>query len=212
MRRIAPVTFTCLGLALAATLSAQGWRDQERYGDGRRDGYRGEPSYPQLAHMDRVSRLAHEIHQTSAYIHQKFERNNRRPDWAERRAMLGLHELNVQAARFHDEVESYRGNPRHTIDDFRRLEQSFFLAARSLERIDRRPYVDQGMDRIFVSMNDIARYYGRARGYGRWGAFDGDSWRYDDRDRYAEPRRDGGGRGRGGSWDGPDGNDEHPPR
>ena len=199
MRRLAPVTLTCLGLALASTLSAQDWRDQDRYGDTRRDDDRGAYSYPELAHIDRVSRLAHEIDETAGYIRQKFERNNRRPNWAERQAMLGLRELNRQAAYFHDQVESYRRNPRHTVDDFRRLEQSFFRAARSLEPINRRPYVDQGMDRIFVLMNEISRFYGRARGYGRWGAYSGDdSWR-DDRGRSGDPRdyrdpygRDGG--------------------
>lgn len=223
MRSVAPVTLTLLTLALAPALHAQ-WRGgHDRYEDRRWDGDHRGYSYPGPAQVDRVARLAHEIHETSAYIHRKFERNNRRPDWAERRAMQALHELDEQAGHLHAEVETYRPNPRHTVNDFRRLEQAFYGALRPLEAIAARPYVDQGMERIYVLMNELARYYGRRSGYGGWRShYSRDPWRYDqggyDRDGHrrgghaGDPDRDGGGRyGDPGAYDYEDTDDDPQP-
>jgi hypothetical protein len=174
MRRTTLITATLLTLSLAPALRAQSWGLQVQLGstDGYGYGYGSGNFYPDVVHIDRVSELAHQLDETATYIHRQFERNNRRPDWAESRAMLQLHALNEQAAHFHDEVESYRQDPRHTAGDFARLEQAFRAADRSLQRIAPRPYVDHGMERIYVLMNELSRYYGRRSGYGHWGAYD----------------------------------------
>src|SRR5881227_1129557 len=54
-------------------------------------------AYPDAAHIDRVSELAHAIDETATYIHRQFERNNRRPNVDEVRAMEQLHALNESA-------------------------------------------------------------------------------------------------------------------
>jgi hypothetical protein len=191
MRRSTLITATLMALALAPTLGAQsrgprgaygtphgygyGYGD-ERYGDQRHGGRVG---YPDVARMERVSELAHQIDETASWIHRQFERNNRRPDWAESRAASQLHELHGAAARFHDVSESYRPTPRRTVDEFARLVQAFYATDRSLSRISRRPYVDRGMERIYVLMNELGRYYGQP-GYGRWGSpLDRGAGRYD---------------------------------
>jgi hypothetical protein len=191
MRRTAALTLTLLAVVLAPALAAQTHKRDERFADRRGDHAGGGYPYPGVAHMDRVSRLAREIHETAAHIRHQYERNNRRPDWAERRAMLGLRDLDAQAARFHARVDGYRRSPRHTVADFQRLERAFHGAARTLGAIAPRPYVDRGMDRIYGLMNEIARHYGRGRRDGHWRS--GPDWdrdRFDDDDRRGSHDRD----------------------
>jgi hypothetical protein len=215
MRRIAPVTFTLLTLALAPALHAQsrshdpyqdGRWDRGRYDnrDGRSYGRDDRYGYPESARMERIAWLAHEVDETATYIHRKFERNNRRPDWQEARAADALHNLNFAARRFHDQVESYRRSPRYTVDEYARLEQAFYGVAQAMRRINERPYVSQGMERIYVLMNEIARSYGRRGGYGAWSTYDRDSrgWgNYRNGDgRYGRDGRYGSGYGEHGSY------------
>ncbi len=187
---------TLLTLSLAPALQAQqgqGYpnQPQDRYQprDQGQDQYQGQNQgpdrdraiYPDPGHLDRVSALAHEIDQTATWTYREFTRNNRRPNRDEYRAMNTLRDLNVAAARFHDQVESYRRDPRHTADDFGRLERAFYTAGHALRRIEPRPYVDRGMQRIYDQMNELSAFYGRHAGaYGHWGDRD----HGDDHDRY----------------------------
>lgn len=162
-----------LTLTLAPALQAQGYRQDDRRHDDRRyddrsyeDRYR---AYPDYGHISRVSAIAHEIDETATYIRREFERNNRRPDRAEARAIDQLRALNGSASRFHDAVESYRRNPRRTARTFAALEDAFNDTTRTLRRIDRRPYVDRGMEKIYNLMGELGGYYGRNSGYyGTW--------------------------------------------
>jgi len=183
MKRIPVLTALILALFLAPSLQAQrgGYGPQYRYPH----------SYPNSGQWDRVAALAYELENTATYIHRQFERNNRRPDRAEARAISDLHELNVQAARFRRQVEGsgyrddygYRQDRRYGgPNDFARLEEAFFSLSDSLRYIRPRGYVDQGMDRIYDLMNQLGRYYGRGSGYGRG---------YSGRDRYGHDRYDG---------------------
>ena len=114
-----------------------------------------------LAVLERQTELAHGIDETATYIRRQFERNNRRPNRDEARVMEQLRALNEQAARFHDDVESSRQNPRHTAREFAALENAFNDAARSLRRTGSRSYVNRGMVRIYTQMNELSGYYGR---------------------------------------------------
>lgn len=179
MRRTTKLMTTALlALSIAPALQAQGYRqDARRY------------SYPETRHVNRLAAIANEIEQNATYIRREFERNNRRPDNAEARAIDTLNQLNAEADRFHDEVERYRRSPRRSADEFAALERAFNTAERSLRRIDRRPYVDRGMVRIYSLMNELSGYYGRrANYYGTW-----DHDRYDrdrDHDRDGHDRYD----------------------
>jgi hypothetical protein len=194
MRRTTTLMTTALlALSLAPALQAQGYhQDDRRPEDQRQDGqrpddrrqddrYQNDDRYPDAAHLDRVSELAHGIDETATYIRRQFERNNRRPNRDEARVMEQLRALNEQAARFHDDVESSRQNPRHTAREFAALENAFNDAARSLRRTGSRSYVNRGMVRIYTQMNELSGYYGRRAGYyGTW-----DHPRYDQgHDRY----------------------------
>ena len=186
MRRTTKLMTTALlALTIAPALQAQGYRqDPRRY------------SYPETRHVSRLAAIAHDIEQNATYIRREFERNNRRPDNAEARAIDNLNRLNAEADRFHDEVERYRRSPRRSADEFAALERAFNSAERSLRRIDRRPYVDRGMVRIYTLMNELSGYYGRRAGYyGTWDYNrrdgDRDHDRYDrdrDHDRYDRDR------------------------
>ena len=171
MRRMTKLMTTALlALSIAPALQAQGYRqDARRY------------SYPETRHVSRLAAIAHEIEQSSTYIRREFERNNRRPDRGEARAIDTLNQLNAEADRFHDEVERYRRSPRRSADEFASLERAFNITERSLRRIDRRPYVDRGMVRIYTLMNELSSYYGRRSGY--YGSWDRDRNWGDDRDR-----------------------------
>jgi hypothetical protein len=151
-----------LTLTLVPALQAQGYRNDDRRYDGRH-------AYPDVNRLGRAVAIAHEIDEQATYIRREFERNNRRPDRAEARAIGTLNQLNAAAARFHDEVDRSR-NPRRSADEFAALERAFNTTERSLRRIARRPYVDQGMQRIYTLMNEMGGYYGRrANYYGTWG-------------------------------------------
>jgi|SRR4051794_9401004 hypothetical protein len=153
-----------LALSLAPGLQAQGYHHDDR-----------NTIFPDAGHLDRTSAIAHEIDETAANIRREFERNNRRPDRGEARTIDQLRQLSFRASRFHDAVESYRREPRRTARNFSALEEAFNDAARSLRRIEPRPYVERGMDRIYRLMDELGSYYGRRSGYyGTWGHDRGD--------------------------------------
>jgi hypothetical protein len=186
MKRIT-VFAALLALSLAPALQAQ----SRGYRDPYRDSYRNR--YPNTGQMGRIASLAHEIDDTATYIRRQAERNNRRPNREEARMLAGLRELNGRASHFHDQVESYRQDPRHTADDFAALEDAFYQLGDTLRYVNRRPYIDQGMDRIYDLMTELSRYYGRS-GYGRWGyqGRDRNGYGHDQYDgRYGRDRYDG---------------------
>jgi hypothetical protein len=180
MRRTTTLMTTAiLALSIAPALQAQ---PQDRYQPRDRDQERGRYSYPESRHVNRVAAIAHEIEQNATSIRREFERNNRRPDRDEARAIDTLNQLNAEADRFHDEVERYRRSPRRSADEFASLERAFNTTERSLRRINRRPYVERGMVRIYTLMNELSGYYGRRSGY--YGSWDHDrDDRGNDRDR-----------------------------
>jgi hypothetical protein len=148
-----------LALSLAPALQAQGYPSDGQY-----------TVFPDARRLDRTSVIAHEIDATAASIRSQFERNNRRPDRAETRTTDQLRQLSFRASAFHDAVESNRRNPRRTARTFSALENAFNDAARSLRRIEPRPYVDSGMARIYRLMDELGGFYGRRSGYyGTWG-------------------------------------------
>jgi hypothetical protein len=201
MKRTSLITAALLALALAPSLQAQDRynpQDQNRQDQNldRHDDHRGpDPgSYPDFGHMDRVAYLAHQLDDTARSIYRQAARSNRRPDQYEAQMLQDLNQLYGQAAHFHDEVENNRRNPRHTANDFARLEQSFNQLGVTMQSVRPRPYIDRGMQRIYGLMTELSRYYG-GRGYDRWGHYGHDRGdRYDDRDHRDpnDPNRDNG--------------------
>jgi hypothetical protein len=174
------MTASLLALLLAPALKAQDpnypqdrnypqdHRDQnlDRHDDHRGPG----DNFPEFRRMDRVAYLAHQLDDTARGIYRQAARNNRRPDQYEAQMLNDLNQLYGQAAHFHDEVESNRRNPRHTANDFARLEQSFNQLGVTMQSVRPRPYIDRGMERIYNVMTELSRYYG-GQGYSRWGHY-----------------------------------------
>jgi len=160
MKRTTTLFATALfALSLAPALQAQGYPvPHDRDHDG----------YPDAGRMDRVARLAQDIDETATSIRRAAARMHHRPDPAEAQLLSDLSQLNRQAAHFEREAQSYRRDPRHTADDFARLEAAFNQVGTSLQALPPRPYIDRGMDRIYSSMTELSRFYGR-HGYDRWG-------------------------------------------
>ncbi len=149
-------------------------RYQDRYDDRYDDRHRGD-----YRNNNRVDVIAREIAETAAAMHREYERNNRRPDRDEARVAATLHELHEEAYQFaRSSSGNYRRDSRrdHGLDG---LLRAFNQVASSLDRINRRPYVDRGMDRIWSLMSQLDRQYGgRSDRYGR-------GWRdHGYRDRY----------------------------
>ena len=171
-------------LALAPALQAQGYpapQDRDHQSPGYQD--RDHDGYPDARRMDRVARLAHDINVTATSIRRAASRTRHRPDPAEAQLLTDLFQLNRQAGHFEREAQSYRRDPRHTADDFARLEAAFNQVGVSLQAVPPRPYIDRGMDRIYASMTDLSRFYGR-HGYEHWGHHDrGNDHGDHDRDR-----------------------------
>jgi hypothetical protein len=167
----------------------------------------------------RVSELAYEIEATATSIYREAARNNRRPDRDEARVLSNLRELENRAQEFRQEVRDGRWDNRRYDDrydgrydrrddrrydrrdsredtrDYDRLADAFYATAESLRYIDRRPYIDRGMDRIYTLLGEVSRSYGGSRD-DRWGSGRGRGWRdYDGR--YGRDRHD---RGRDDRW------------
>jgi hypothetical protein len=185
MRNTTLIATAALALTLTSAVHAQ-----NRYPDrGRSTG--------------RVSELAYEIEATASSIYREAARNNRRPDRNESRVLSNLRELEDRAQEFRQEVRDGRGydrrddrrydrrddrrDSREDARDYDRLADAFYATAESLRYIDRRPYIDRGMDRIYVLLSEVSRQYG---GNDRWGWSSRGGWRdWDGRG------RDGRGRG-----------------
>lgn len=195
MRSTTLIATAALALTLTSTAAHAQWSN--RYPDrGRSTG--------------RVSELAYEIEATATSIYREAARNNRRPDRDEARVLANLRELEDRAREFRQEVrdgrwddrrdgrydrydrrDDRRDNRRDYRDDSRdydRLADAFYATADSLRYIARRPYIDRGMDRIYVLLGEVSRFYG---GNDRWGWSDRRGWRdYDHRGRDGRGRYD----------------------
>lgn len=180
MRSTTLIATAALALSLTSAAQAQ-WSN--RYPDrGRSNG--------------RVAELAYEIEATATSIYREAARNNRRPDRDEARVLSNLRELEDRAQEFRQEVRDGRWDDRRydrrydrndrrddrrdsreDARDYDRLADAFYATADSLRYIDRRPYINRGMERIYVLLGEVSRQYG---GNDRWGWSDRGGWR--DRD------------------------------
>lgn len=191
MRRII-LTTTALALALSAGVQAQSGRYPDRYPDRDRDRYDDRYGYGRGDYRD-VAELARDIDRTAESMYREAARNNRRPDRAEERMLYALRDLAVAADRFYADT-GRRRDVRGSRQPYRVLLRSFDQAAAALSRVERRSYIDRGMDRIDDLLWQLSGTYragngrydrdGRGgRGWNRdrrWGG-DRDGWRHGDR-------------------------------
>jgi hypothetical protein len=126
MKRTSLMTAALFALLLVPALQAQYGGNGHVDPYGNRHPSRDGNFYPDSAHMDRVSVLAHDIDNTARYIYKMARRNNRRPDQYEAQMLRDLYTLYGQAAHFHAEAESFGQDPEHTADDFSALEEAFY--------------------------------------------------------------------------------------
>jgi hypothetical protein len=190
MRSI-PFTAAVVALSLTTAAWGQDWgHDRWNNPHGDQGGY-GYPGQSGHGGYGNVAALAREIAQTADWIHNKYERNNRRPNRDEARVAVALHELEEQAIRFYEGVDGYGRGSRGS-RDFENLLRAFDATSETLRYIARRPYVDQGMDRIWSLLTQMDSGYGVSGRYGRGWARDRnngyDRYDRDDHDRY--DRRD----------------------
>ncbi|HYU31062.1 MAG TPA: hypothetical protein VEW48_02785 [Thermoanaerobaculia bacterium] len=183
MKRSTLIPLAALTLALSVS-SALPAAAQDRYG-------RYDDRYDSRDNTRNVSAVAYEIEQTAYSMRREAERNNRRPDRWEARMLSALRDLNQEAAQFRAQVEGGRrygsGRSNRELED---LVRAFRETGNVLDRVDQRPYIDRGMDRIGSLLTELSRYYGR-RGdyrydrhgsgrYGRDGGYDRDDRWEDD--------------------------------
>jgi hypothetical protein len=152
--------------------------DHDRYGYDDH-GYNNDRC-PRPDQMGRVEALADDVAGLAAEIHERAERNNRRPDPHVARVLGDLHDLADASAHFEREVAARRRDPRHTRDDFQQLLLAFDQVGRSLRDIDTRSYIDRGMERIGGLLAQLDDYYGYGYGDryspGRRGRFGSDRY------------------------------------
>ena len=160
MRRTLFVT-TVLALSLSTAALAD---DRDRYSDRYDDRYRDRYDSRYRGDSRRVDAVAREIEQTAAAMHREYTRNNRRPDRDEARVAATLQELHEEASQLARGSGRYSGSYNNrgsrSGNGYDGLLRAFDEVAYSLDRIARRPYVDQGMDRIWSLMSELDRYYG----------------------------------------------------
>jgi len=172
-----------LALILTLATSSALFADRDRYSSNDR--------CPRPDQMGRVATLSRGIDQIADQLHERAERNNRRPNRYFARVLGDLHDLSNAASHFRAEVESYRRDPRHTRDDFRGLMTAYDAVYLSLRDIDPRSYIDRDMERIGRLLAQLDDYYGygdryssgrygrpdRSDRYDRNGNLGGDGWR-----------------------------------
>jgi len=178
-----PMTALTLTLSMSPALQAQSRRAPDRY-----DRY---DRYDNRNDSRRAEALAEEIERTAYFMRQEAERNNRRPDRWESRMLSALRELNQEADQFHSQVGDRRYGSNRSDRDFQELVRAFRETGNVLDRVDPRPYLDRGMDRIGDLLSELSGYYGRRsdyrydrRGsdrYGRDGRYGRDRYDRDDR-------------------------------
>jgi hypothetical protein len=175
-------SFLVITAALALGLSSTSWADSR---DDRYNSYNQRSS---------IVGLANQVEDLAEQIHKQYARNNRRPDRDEHRALTRLRELDYRADDFYNRVRSSRQDPRYTAREFQELLRTYSATEDALYRIDRRPYVDRGMERIDDLLRQMSRYYGLRtdrRSYGDRDRWDRDSrWDRDRRDRRDDGRWD----------------------
>ncbi|HKH45282.1 MAG TPA: hypothetical protein VKM72_11505 [Thermoanaerobaculia bacterium] len=180
-----PMTALTLTLSMSPALQAQSRRAPDRYND------RYDNRYDTRYDSRRAAALAEEIEQTAYFMRREAERNNRRPDRWESRMLSALRELNQEANQFHARVDDRRYNSNRSDRDFQELVRAFRETGNVLDRVDSRPYLDRGMDKIGDLLSELSGYYGRRsdyrydrRGsdrYGRDGRYGRDRYDRDDR-------------------------------
>lgn len=182
-----PMTALTLTLSMSPALQAQSRRAPDRYDD------RYDNRYDNRYDSRRAEALAEEIERTAYFMRKEAERNNRRPDRWESRMLSVLRELNQEASQFHAQIDDRRYGSNRSDRDFQELVRAFRETGNVLDRVDPRPYLDRGMDRIGDLLSELSGYYGRRSDH-RWDRRGSD--RYGRDGRYGRDRYD-----RDGRWD-----------
>lgn len=183
MRNSMLIPMTALTLTLSLSSAFQADAQSRRVPDRHDRNDRYYDRYDNRYDARRVAALAEEIEQTAYFMRREAERNNRRPNQWESRMLSSLRELNQEADQFHAQADDRRVGSNRTNRDFQELIRAFRETGNILDRVDSRPYLDRGMDRIGDLLSELSGYYGRRGDY-----------RYD---RNGRDRR-----GRGDRWDG----------
>lgn len=189
--RSAKLLTALLALTMSSAALAEPDPRKDRY--DRSDRYDRYDRYDRSDRYDRYDRydgervmvLAHEVDEIAASIYRQAAANNRRPDREEARMLNSLRELAREADQFHRGVERYRRSDRNATRNFEDLVDAFYRTGDALRWVDRRPYVDRGMDRIAGLLSEISRSYGFDDRYDRWSHGRDDRYGHD---RYARPR------------------------
>lgn len=159
-----PMAALTLTLSLSPALEAQSRRAPDRYDRyDRNDRY--DNRYDNRYDSRRVAALAEEAEKTAYFMRREAEQNNRRPDRREMRMLDALRELNQEADQFHAQVDDRRARSNRSDRDFQELVRAFRETGNVLERNDRRPYLERGMDRMGDLLSELSSYYGRRGDY-----------------------------------------------
>lgn len=118
-------------------------------------------------HAERVKMLAHEADTYAQHVHRQAEAEMHHGDWAEREAIVALHELAEAASHLHGQLESYYASPEHTWQDFQRLEYAYRRASQSLHWAHFTQHVLQDFYRFEDAFYGLQHeYYGHGGGHG----------------------------------------------
>ena len=115
--------------------------------------------HPTPQDMPQVRQYAHTVEDTAKQLHRIAERRAR---YAPRWALVALHRLEEASDHFHDQVERYMADPRHTERDWEKLVAAYRAARRAEHAI----HGDQQVSRLFwqlrANMRRLTRVYARS--------------------------------------------------
>ncbi|MCI0414255.1 hypothetical protein L0222_15860 [bacterium] len=109
--------------------------------------------------------LAHELELVARHVHKEGERQAHHGNRREAYALNRLHRLNESAAHFHDEVERYSRNPRHTESDFRVLVNTYYEARYAMRGLHAFDHLYDDFDQVTRLMRRLVNVYS---GYGNY--------------------------------------------
>ena len=82
--------------------------------------------HPTAGQMKTVKKLAHQLEKQAEETHETAERYAHHGGSAEKNAVKALHKFHDSAKHFHKIVEDNFSSPRHTENDYRKLNRRFY--------------------------------------------------------------------------------------
>src|SRR3989338_7477483 len=109
--------------------------------------------------FDDVRGLAHQIDLLASHVHEQAEDAAHHGGWEEKTELRDLHALAEEARHFHEQIETWYQDPRHTYQDYLDLVQAQDQARRSFYWLRTFAHIRYDFDRLGSLIQQLRAYY-----------------------------------------------------